>query len=75
MEVEDAGELRRGERSELAHHPHDQPLHLIVTPEEAIEVASPPPAPPGIDWNLLAEQDLQQMPILKELRSAIERRS
>lgn len=47
---------------------HDQPLHLIVTPAEAIEVLHPRTAPRGIDWQLLTAQDLAEMPILKELR-------
>jgi 5-formyltetrahydrofolate cyclo-ligase len=47
---------------------HDQPLHLIVTPDEVIAVAQPRPAPQGIDWRRLTAQDLQAMPILRELR-------
>src|SRR3990172_3650322 len=47
---------------------HDQPLHLIVTPDEVIEVAHPRPAPRGIDWGLLTAHDLAEMPILKELK-------
>ncbi len=46
---------------------HDLPLNLIVTPAETIEVASPRPAPAGIDWSLLAEEELRAMPILQEL--------
>lgn len=46
---------------------HDLPVSLIVTPQETIEVADPPPAPQGIDWQLLSEEDLRSMPILQEL--------
>lgn len=46
---------------------HDLPVNLIVTPEETIEVISPPPAPAGIDWGLLGEDELRAMPILQEL--------
>lgn len=47
---------------------NDLPLSLIVTPEETVEVEDPPPAPPGIDWSLLKEEDFEAMPILRELR-------
>jgi 5-formyltetrahydrofolate cyclo-ligase len=45
----------------------DLPLALIVTPDEVIEVAAPPPAPAGIDWGRLSESDLDAMPVLREL--------
>lgn len=48
--------------------PTDLPISVIVTPEEAIKVASPPAPPTGIDWDRLSEKDLTEMPILKELR-------
>jgi 5-formyltetrahydrofolate cyclo-ligase len=46
----------------------DLPLSAIVTPEEAIVVASPPAAPDGIDWSRLSDADLDAMPVLKALR-------
>ncbi len=46
---------------------HDVPVSVIITPGETIEVASPPPAPSGIDWGLLSDEELDAMPILKEL--------
>lgn len=49
--------------------PTDLPISVIVTPEETIEVASPPPPPAGIDWDRLSEKDLTEMPILRELRN------
>ena len=48
---------------------NDLPLSLIATPEEAIGIASPPPAPAGIDWQALSEDDLRAMPVLTELRA------
>lgn len=54
------GALPRGET--------DLPLSLIVTPEETIPVNDPPPAPRGIDWSRLTDDDLDEMPVLKELR-------
>ena len=52
---------------QLPRDPTDLPLSLIVTPHEVIRVASPPPAPAGIDWARLSEEDLDAMPVLREL--------
>jgi 5-formyltetrahydrofolate cyclo-ligase len=51
----------------LPRAPTDLPLALIVTPDELIRVAAPPPAPAGIDWTRLSEADLDAMPVLREL--------
>jgi len=51
----------------LPRDPTDLPLSLIVTPHEVLRVASPPPAPVGIDWARLDEADLEAMPVLREL--------
>jgi 5-formyltetrahydrofolate cyclo-ligase len=45
----------------------DIPLSLIVTPDELVDVRTPPSAPRGIDWELLSEEDLEAMPVLREL--------
>lgn len=47
---------------------HDVPLSLIVTPERAVEVTDPGAAPAGIDWSKLSDADIDEMPILKELK-------
>ena len=47
---------------------NDLPLALIVTPDETISVKRPPPAPAGIEWDRLTEEDFAAMPILRELR-------
>jgi 5-formyltetrahydrofolate cyclo-ligase len=47
---------------------NDLPLSLIVTADETISVKRPPPAPAGIEWDRLTEEDLDEMPILRELR-------
>ena len=47
---------------------HDLPVSLIATPNEVIEVAHPPAAPERIDWDLLPEAALNEMPVLGELR-------
>ena len=51
----------------LPRAPTDLPLALIVTPDEVIRVAAPPPAPSGIDWARLGADDLEAMPVLQEL--------
>lgn len=48
---------------------NDLPLSLIVTPEETITVPHPPRPPSGIDWDRLTEADLDEMPVLRELKS------
>lgn len=47
---------------------NDLPLTVIVTPDETITVKRPAPAPRGIEWDRLTEQDLEEMPVLRELR-------
>lgn len=50
---------------------NDVPLSWIVTPERAIEVKNPPPAPNGIEWSRLSEKALEEMPVLEELRRRV----
>lgn len=47
---------------------HDLPVWVIATPDRLVEVAAPLPAPSGIDWDQLSEEDLQRMPALRSLR-------
>ena len=47
----------------------DLPLSVVVTPDEVITVVNPFPAPGGIDWNRLSEQDLDDMPVLRDLQA------
>lgn len=47
---------------------HDLPLRVIATPDEILEVTDPPAAPEGIDWDSLSDEDLEEMPVLKELK-------
>ncbi len=46
----------------------DLPLSLVVTPDETIEIAAPYPSPNGINWDLLDEKDLEDMPVLRNLK-------
>ncbi|PEN11394.1 5-formyltetrahydrofolate cyclo-ligase [Longibacter salinarum] len=47
---------------------HDLPLTVIVTPDSTIEIDDPPAPPTGLDWAALTEADLEEMPILRELK-------
>jgi 5-formyltetrahydrofolate cyclo-ligase len=58
----------------LPRDPTDLPLSLIVTPHEVIRVGAPPPAPAGIDWARLSEEDLDAMPVLRELAESMTHR-
>ena len=40
---------------------------MIVTPDEVIRIAAPPPPPAGIDWARLDAADLHAMPVLCQL--------
>src|SRR5262245_15128632 len=48
--------------------PTDQPLSVIATPTYAIPIKRPSAAPTGIDWTRLSAQDLEEIPILAELK-------
>ena len=47
----------------------DLPLTIIATPRETFRIETPPQPPRGIEWDRLTDHDLNEMPILKELRS------
>ena len=48
--------------------PTDQPLSVIATPTQVIGIKCPGAAPAGMDWTRLSAQDLEEMPILAELK-------
>ena len=48
---------------------HDIGLCVIATPERIIEVDDPPSPAGGIDWDLLSDEELEEMPVLRELRT------
>lgn len=47
--------------------PHDVSLNVITTCERTIRPADPASKPVAIDWSLLDDADLEEMPILTEL--------
>ena len=52
----------------VSRDPTDQPLSVIATPTHAIRIKRPSGAPTGIDWTRLSAEDLEEMPILAELK-------
>lgn len=48
---------------------NDLPLSVIATPTRTLRIANPPPPPTAIEWDRLSEQDLDDMPILRELKN------
>lgn len=55
----------------VGHLPRDRtdlPLSIIATPTQIIRVRHRLPVPKGIDWSRLTNEDLESMPVLKELR-------
>ena len=49
--------------------PTDRPLSVIATPTHVIRIKRPSAAPTGIDWTRLSPEDLEEMPILAELKT------
>ncbi len=47
---------------------HDIPLNAIVTPTEVMEVEAQFPRPKGIYWNMLPQEKIDAIPVLKEPR-------
>ena len=44
-------------------------MHLVIaTPTHAIRIKRPSAVPTGIDWTRLSAEDLDEMPILAELK-------
>ncbi|MEM1644381.1 MAG: 5-formyltetrahydrofolate cyclo-ligase [Ignisphaera sp.] len=50
---------------------YDVNVDIIVTPKTIIYVDPRPPKPRGIFWDLLSEQKLRDIPILKELKDKL----
>ena len=47
---------------------HDIPLTAIVTPSEVIEIGVRYPRPRGIYWNMLPQEKIDDIPVLKQAR-------
>ncbi|ADU50624.1 5-formyltetrahydrofolate cyclo-ligase [Thermaerobacter marianensis DSM 12885] len=51
--------------------PHDLSVDVVVTPDQVIRTRTPYPKPRGIRWEEVTEEDLQAMPVLRELRALL----
>ncbi len=49
--------------------PHDLPVDLIATPSEVIETHTSHKRPQGIDWALVSEEMLAEIPVLRMLKT------
>jgi len=47
---------------------HDMPVNIIATPTRLVKTETKFPKPNGISWNLLSEEQMQDIPLLRELR-------
>ncbi|KAB1187379.1 MULTISPECIES: 5-formyltetrahydrofolate cyclo-ligase [Haloferax] len=47
---------------------HDVPMDLVVTPERTIRTETPYSRPSGIDWSVLSDEQIDEMPVLQRLR-------
>ena len=57
---------RQGLSEELTLEAHDVPMDLVVTPKRVIR-PKPREKPAGIDWELLDEERLEEIPVLERL--------
>ncbi|PWT73170.1 MAG: 5-formyltetrahydrofolate cyclo-ligase [Proteobacteria bacterium] len=53
---------------------HDVPVSLIATPDALMEPPAALAVPGGITWDLLSEQALDEMPVLRELKALAKKR-
>ena len=51
--------------------PHDCPLDLIGTEAGLIEIGAPGPRPPGINWDAVRLDQLDDIPVLRALRDRL----
>jgi len=55
---------------DLPHEKHDVPLDWILTPEKVVKTNTSLEKPSGIDWDLLDEEELEEMPVLKKIKES-----
>ncbi len=56
--------------TELEMQAHDWPLNWIVTPEQEVDTQTVLPRPKGLDWATVQPDQLEQIPILAQLRNS-----
>ncbi|SNZ12403.1 5-formyltetrahydrofolate cyclo-ligase [Natronoarchaeum philippinense] len=47
---------------------HDVPLDLVVTPDRTVETETPHDRPAGVDWTVLSEERIEEIPVLQTLQ-------
>jgi len=52
----------------LPMQPHDWPLDWVITPEQVIETRTAYQPPSGLDWAIVQPDQLEQIPVLRQLR-------
>lgn len=50
---------------------HDSALNWIITPDEVIETHTPYPQPDGVNWNTVQQDQVNDIPFLKDLRDSL----
>jgi 5-formyltetrahydrofolate cyclo-ligase len=63
-------ELQVVDDGEIPMSDHDIPLDLVVTPERTVETGSRYGRPAGVRWDLLTEEKIESIPLLRRLRDA-----
>ncbi|MFC6724592.1 5-formyltetrahydrofolate cyclo-ligase, partial [Halobium palmae] len=48
---------------------HDVPMDYVVTPERTVETGAAGERPTGVDWGLLDEERLAEIPVLDRFRN------
>ena len=48
---------------------HDVPVDVIITPKRVLRTNTPYSRPSGVDWSLITDRMIQEMPILAEIRA------
>jgi 5-formyltetrahydrofolate cyclo-ligase len=49
--------------------PQDVPIDRVVTPERSVRTGATGDKPAGVEWTVLGEQRLDEIPVLRELKS------
>ncbi|NPA05602.1 MAG: 5-formyltetrahydrofolate cyclo-ligase [Crenarchaeota archaeon] len=58
---------------QVPREPYDLTVDIIATPRRLLYIRPRPPKPPGIIWELLPEEKLAEIPILRELKQMLRR--
>ncbi|SFG61031.1 5-formyltetrahydrofolate cyclo-ligase [Halopelagius inordinatus] len=53
---------------EIPTTPHDIPIEWVFTPERSVRTDAPASKPEGIEWDVLTEERMNEIPILRRLK-------